>query len=59
MCFQAVTDIGYGPFVGIYTGPVNVDALIEGSGQQISTGGDYTRGCITMKWSPVNLRFRV
>ena len=60
VCFQAVTDIGYGPFVGIYTGPVNVDALIEGSGQQISTVETSTRGCITMKLvAGYSWRFRV
>ncbi|MEZ5381866.1 MAG: hypothetical protein R2754_08740 [Microthrixaceae bacterium] len=60
VCFQAVTDIGYGPFVGIYTGPVNVDALIEGAGRQISTVQTNTRGCVSMRLvAGYTWRFRV
>jgi hypothetical protein len=55
-----VTDIGYGPFYGIYDRTVRIDASINGSAKQIATTTPSTRGCIRMRLvAGYSWRFRV
>lgn len=60
VCFQAVGDIGYGPFYGIYNRPVRVDAWVNGAAQEIMTFTPNTRGCLSIKLpAKYSWRFRV
>lgn len=59
-CFKALNDIGYGPFWGIYSGPVNVDAWLDGQASQVATVETGTNGCINMALvAGYSYRFRV